>query len=120
MDVTANARESTELLKAVADPNRLRILKCLQVRPACVCELVQATGMPQPRVSRHLKVLRDAGLVVDSREAQWVLYALAGVARGTPEAELLALVARWLEDAPQTVADRERLSRATREHRVPA
>ena len=113
--MTDDARQATRLLQAAADPNRLRILKCLQVRPCCVCELVQATGMPQPRVSRHLRILRDAGLVTDARDAQWVEYSLRQAERGSAEAGILALVSRWLEQDEQTIADRKRLARATRE-----
>jgi len=110
----------TRILQAVADPNRLRILKCLQIRPCCVCELVQATGIPQPRVSRHLKVLRDAGLVTNARDAQWVEYSIARAQRGTPEPHLLTLIARWLEDDGQVLADRKRLATASREQCVTA
>lgn len=108
------------ILQAVADPNRLRILKCLQIRPCCVCELVQATGIPQSRVSRHLKVLRDAGLVTNARDAQWVEYSVVKAERGTPEAHLLALIDRCLEDDEQVTADRERLATTTREQCVTA
>lgn len=107
--------EAAQLLKAVADPNRLRIIKCLQFRPACVCELVQATGMPQPRISRHLRTLRDAGLVEDRRDAQWVEYTLADAAPNSLCADLITLVCGWLEDSPQTIADREKLALASRE-----
>ncbi len=109
----------TRILQAVADPNRLRILKCLQIRPCCVCELVQATGIPQSRVSRHLKVLRDAGLVTNARDAQWVEYSIARAQRGTPEPHLLTLIARWLEEDEQVMADRKRLATASREQFPP-
>ena len=116
MLMPSGIRATVRLLQAVADPSRLRILKCLQDRPCCVCELVQATGMPQPRVSRHLRVLRDAGLVADARDAQWVEYRVAEADRDSPEADTLALVSRWLEDDEQTVADRARLATTSREH----
>lgn len=108
-------RRLSTLLSALADPNRLRILKCLQVRKACVCELVQALDMPQPRVSRHLKWLRDAGLVLDSRDAQWVEYSLAPAPKGSPEAALLELVGQALKDCPQARRDRKRLKASKRE-----
>ncbi len=107
-------RRMTTLLRAVADPNRMRILKCLQARPACVCELVQALGLPQPRVSRHLKTLRDAGLVVNTRNAQWVEYALAQVEPNTPQGHLFAFLRDWLEDDRQVIADRVALDKAHR------
>ncbi len=107
-------RDISALLTAVSDENRLRIIKCLQVRPACVCELVQALDLPQPRISRHLKWLRDAGLVTDAREAQWVEYSLVQAPEGSPEAQLLELLAGWLRDDPTVAADTRRLHAATR------
>ena len=109
-----NLRAFCRLLRAAADPVRLRLLKCLEVRPACVCELMQATGLPQARVSRHLKDLRESGLVVDRRDAQWVEYSLVEADDGTPEACVLALVRNQLEGAPQVIEDRRRLARASR------
>jgi ArsR family transcriptional regulator len=112
-------RDQVRVLDAVADENRMRILKCLQVRPACVCELVQATLMPQPRVSRHLRILRDAGLVSDARDAQWVEYSLAAADSDSPVGRVLALVAEWLEDDPQVVEDRGRYETASRDQCAP-
>ena len=109
-----DVRGMARLLQAVADPTRLRLLKCLQVRPACVCELMQATELPQPRVSRHHKILRDSGLLEDRRDAQWVEYSLAWVEEGTAEADVLGLVAGQLADDPEVIADRRRLAAASR------
>ncbi len=110
---------AVRLLEACADSNRLRILKCLQVRPACVCELVQALQVPQPRVSRHLRTLRDAGLVVDSRDAQWVEYSLAPREKDSDVEALWTLIDGGLESDPQIVADRKGLETATRDQCVP-
>lgn len=105
------------LLQAVADPNRLRILGCLLVRPACVCELVQATGLPQSRVSRHLGILKNAGLVQDRREAQWVEYSVVAAADGSPEAAVLRLVDQLLVREASMEEDRARLAVAFRASR---
>jgi DNA-binding transcriptional ArsR family regulator len=63
--------------EGVADPNRIIILYTLDEKPRNVTELATALGMPQPTVSRHLKVLRERGLVVAERQAQAVQYSLA-------------------------------------------
>ncbi len=62
-------KEMVKVFKAVADPNRIRILKMLQQKKMCVCELSAVLGITQPSVSRHLSMLRDAGLVRDERDA---------------------------------------------------
>ncbi len=69
-------KEMVKVFKAVADPNRIRILKMLQLKKMCVCELSAVLGITQPSVSRHLSMLRDAGLVRDERDAQWINYEL--------------------------------------------
>ncbi len=65
-----------EMLQALGEPTRLRILNCLQAAPLFVSDLVLILDLPQPTVSRHLKVLRDLGLVRDTPIAQFVLYRL--------------------------------------------
>ena len=62
---------------ALADPTRLRCLLLLTVEgELCVCELTHALGESQPKVSRHLATLRDAGIVSDRREGLWIHYRL--------------------------------------------
>lgn len=65
------------LFRALGDRTRLRCLALL-VREGelCVCELTRALDAPQPRISRHLAQLRDAGLVHDRRRGQWVFYGI--------------------------------------------
>ncbi|MBU1191069.1 MAG: metalloregulator ArsR/SmtB family transcription factor [Gammaproteobacteria bacterium] len=63
--------------KALSDPTRLRCLMLLaSERTLCVCELTHALDMIQPKISRHLALLRDAGIVQDQKQGQWVYYRL--------------------------------------------
>ena len=67
-----------ELLKLFSDPTRLRTLALLlQEGELCVCELTYALGVIQPKISRHLATLRDAGIVLDQRAGKWVYYRIA-------------------------------------------
>jgi len=85
------------LMKALSDPNRVKIIKMLQRRHMCVCELQAALGIAQPTVSNHLKALEDAGIVDSAKEGQWVNYSLA--AGETEYARtLLGHLKTWLED----------------------
>lgn len=65
-----------KVLKAIADPNRLKIIKMLEQREHCVCELQEVLGIAQPTVSKHMGILENAGLVDKRREAKFVLYFL--------------------------------------------
>jgi ArsR family transcriptional regulator len=66
----------TKILKALADHNRLRIVAALHMREACVCELVWALDIQQSNLSRHLRVLENAGLVLAERCGNWMIYRL--------------------------------------------
>jgi len=105
----ADFERAAELLDAVSNVNRLRILKCLQARAAYVCELVEATGIPQPRVSKHLGILRNAGLVSMSRDGQLVECACVGSEASPQVKALLDFVVDWLGEDDEVIADRERL-----------
>lgn len=65
------------LFTAFADPTRLRIMNALAAGELCVCDLVELLGLPQPKVSQHLMLLRDAGLVEARRERKFAYYRLA-------------------------------------------
>ncbi|MBT6147008.1 MAG: metalloregulator ArsR/SmtB family transcription factor, partial [Gemmatimonadetes bacterium] len=65
-----------EIFKACADETRLRILVLLGEGQLCVCEIVDVLDMPQGKISRHLAVLRRAGLVEDERRGTWIHYSL--------------------------------------------
>ncbi len=65
-----------EVFRACADETRLRVLLLLRARELCVCELVEVLAMAQGKVSRHLAVLKRAGLVRSRREGTWIYYAL--------------------------------------------
>ncbi len=70
-------RSVTDLFRALADPTRLRCIVLLQREgELCVCELTHALGESQPKISRHLAQLRDAGIVADRRRGIWIHYRL--------------------------------------------
>ncbi len=69
--------EPTGLFATLADTTRLRLLMLLSHAPSlCVCHLVETLNEPQPKLSKHLGILREMGLVSDERKAQWVHYSL--------------------------------------------
>lgn len=76
---------------ALADPHRRMVLELVRERPRVVGELVERLGISQPATSKHLRVLREAGLVVARPEAQRRVYEL----RGAPLAELDAWLAPY-------------------------
>jgi DNA-binding transcriptional ArsR family regulator len=63
-----------KILKALADPTRLRIVLLLSRRELCVCELMFILGMEQSRISHHMRILREAGIAEDVRDGRWIIY----------------------------------------------
>ena len=74
--VADEATVPIELLKALAEPRRWRIIELLSCEELCVCHLAEDLGIAQPLVSHHLRVLRDAGLVESEKFRQWTYYRL--------------------------------------------
>lgn len=64
------------IFKALSDETRIRILKLLEKGELCVCNIVAALDMIQPKVSFHLSVLKEAGLVKDRKQGKWVHYCI--------------------------------------------
>jgi ArsR family transcriptional regulator, arsenate/arsenite/antimonite-responsive transcriptional repressor len=85
-----------DVLKALSDPTRMRILALLGSGEVCVCHVHTALGIPQPTASRHLAHLKKAGLVQSCKIGLWVHYCL----RRLPDAQLQAVV-----DAARTAAE---------------
>jgi ArsR family transcriptional regulator, arsenate/arsenite/antimonite-responsive transcriptional repressor len=92
-------------LKALADGNRLRILRLLLDHPRCVCELTAALGIAQPTVSKHLSILEEAGWLDKNRQGTFINYELvSGVDPEDHRAGLLAILGPWLKEDPEMTA----------------
>jgi ArsR family transcriptional regulator len=106
--------EMVRMLKALADPTRIRIAQLLSTRDElCVCELVDALGVAQYSISRHLGVLKAAGLVDDWRQGKWMHYALGRDLSSDDRAVITAVCARTRADA-RTRQDLRRLEQHLR------
>jgi SAM-dependent methyltransferase len=102
--------KASRIFSALADPTRVRILMLLRAMELSVGELAQVLGQSQPRVSRHVKILIDAGLAERRKEGSWVFLSLGPRRRIEP---LFQLVDRWAEldgEDPWTAADAARLA----------
>jgi len=91
-------KDFLKVTKALSDPNRVKILKMLQHKVMCVCEIQVALGIAQPTASKHLKILEEAGMVNSQRDCQWVNYYPADGRDNPYAATLLGTLRHWLED----------------------
>ena len=105
--------ELIKVFKALSDETRMRMLHLLMDGELCVCEIMQALGISQTRASRNLGILRDAGLLKDRRDGQWVHYSLnQGVA--AEYLKLMELVNSLLKEDQTMVEDKKKLEKAVK------
>ena len=103
-------------IKALADANRLRIIRLLMDRPRCVCELQKALAITQPSVSNHLRILEEAGLVNKKRSGQFIEYYLVPPNDHTDQqAALMGHLIPWLQIDPELAAFSEQVTNIDRQ-----
>jgi len=102
-----------KVLKALADKNRIRILKLLQMRKMCVCELASVLGIAQPSTSRHLKKLKAACLIEDEQEGFWTNYFLSKTNNSCCRV-LTKKIYEWLKEDPVVKRDLKRAKKIDR------
>ncbi|MEZ4551818.1 MAG: metalloregulator ArsR/SmtB family transcription factor [Desulfobacterales bacterium] len=89
------------VMKALSDPSRVKIMKMLQHRALCVCEIQAALKFAQSTTSKHLQILQDAGLITSKKEGLWVNYSLADGSESPYAASLIGSLRHWLESDPE-------------------
>lgn len=87
-----------KVMKALSDRTRVKIIKMLQGREMCVCELQAALELAQPSVSKHLRILEEAGLVESRKAGMWVNYRLADTADSIYAGQMQSILRDWLND----------------------
>lgn len=73
---TVEIEKAATILKLLGDKTRLTMLKMLDTNDYCVCEFVEIFKVSQPAISQHVRKLKDAGLVRETRRGQWIIYSL--------------------------------------------
>lgn len=106
--------ENIKFFKALADPNRVRILKMLAGKTLCVCELQSVLGLAVSTVSNHLAVLKDAGLIKEEKEGKWINYSLNYNADDQRIPELIDSLDFWIKDDKQIKEDLKKIMKVDR------
>lgn len=103
-----------KIFKALGDWNRLRIVKILQQRSLCVCEITAILELATSTVSSHLSILKEAEIIYDKKDGKWVDYHLNIRPGNLFVAGLLPLITFWLNDDEQVKSDLEKLKSSDR------
>ena len=104
----------SKIFKALGDKNRLRIVKMLQLKPLCVCEITSVLNLATSTVSKHLSILREAGLIKDKKDGKWVDYYLSNNGNSHYISKISPLISNWLNEDEQILMDAEKLKTADR------
>ena len=107
-------RKLAKTFQALSDSNRIRILKMLEVRPLCVCEITEILQLANSTVSKHLSILRDADFITDEKDGKWVNYSLNSDKSTDYVNKLLPLISEWLPDDQMVTNDQTRVSEIDR------
>jgi len=75
-------------MESLSDPIRINILELMMNGEICVCDIVKVTGLSQSKISYHIKILKDSGLITDRQEGRWVYYKL--------DLEILSDIQNWM------------------------
>jgi len=102
-------REILDITKAMADGNRLRVLMALAGGELCVCQIVELLQLAPSTVSKHMSILRQAGLVEGRKDGRWMYYRLPGREASKAVRGAVAWARRSLAESPQTVQDARKL-----------
>jgi DNA-binding transcriptional ArsR family regulator len=102
-------RAFMRMTKALADPNRVRVLLALNDRELCVCQLTELLGLAPSTMSKHLSLLYHAGLIESRKEERWVFYRLPAKEADVTVREAIDWVQKSLGKDPQAAEDRRKL-----------
>ena len=106
--------ELLKILKALSDKNRLRIVKMLQQRSCCVCEITAVLEIATSTVSSHLSILKNVGIIEDVKDGKWVDYYLNTRTNNVFLNGMLPLLTFWLNNDEQVQADLKKLKTTDR------
>ena len=99
--------DKTIIFKALSDLNRLRILKALQRKVLCVCEIKELLGLANSTVSQHLKILKSSGFIVERKEGKWVNYMINPQPTDSRISSILASLDFWIDDERLIIKDKK-------------
>ena len=107
-------RNHLKVFKALSDKNRLRIVKMLEEKPMCVCEITAVLKLAPSTVSKHLSLLHEAELIEDKKDGKWVNYSLPKKSKIPFVSEILKLLRRSIKDDPAILTDMKKAVKVSR------
>lgn len=107
-------KEITNIFKALSDKNRLRILKMLQIKPLCVCEITGVLELATSTVSQHLSLLKSEGFITENKDGKWVNYFINPRPEDQRISAILSALDFWIGDDEIFESDRKKIKTINR------
>ncbi|MGF7180559.1 ArsR/SmtB family transcription factor [Tunturiibacter psychrotolerans] len=111
MATRQKAFDIERFFQALGDNTRLRLLNLMGDQEICVCYFVEILNQPQPKISRHLAYLRNAGIVTTRRDGKWMHYRIV-MPPNEGAARVLQEILQWFREEKSMQADRAKLTKA--------
>jgi len=106
--------DKTKLFKSLSDSNRLRILKMLQVKPLCVCEITDVLQLATSTVSKHLSILKGTGFIIEEKDGKWVNYMINPRPDDQRISSILSTLEFWIADQKIINEDKAKVTKVDR------
>lgn len=106
--------EKTKIFKSLSDPNRLRILKMLQTKSLCVCEITDILQLATSTVSKHLSILKAVGFIIEEKDGKWVNYSINPRPSDPRISSILSTLDFWISDESAIIADKVKVQKVNR------
>ena len=106
--------EKTKIFKALSDPNRLRILKMLQTKSLCVCEITDVLRLATSTVSKHLSILKSTGFIIETKDGKWVNYLINPRPSDARISSVLSTLDFWISDDQMIISDKQKVQKVDR------
>ena len=106
--------EKTKIFKSLSDPNRLRILKMLQTKSLCVCEITDILRLATSTVSKHLSILKAAGFIIEEKDGKWVNYLINPRPSDARISSIISTLDFWISDEKVITNDKQRVQKVDR------
>lgn len=102
-------KESNNIFKVLSDQNRLRILKMLQIKPLCVCEITDVLQLAASTVSQHLSLLKKEEFILEDRDGKWVNYLINQSPSDQRISAILSQLDFWIGDNELIESDKQKV-----------
>jgi len=101
--------DPTNIFKTLSDKNRLRILKMLQSKPLCGCEISSILNLAASTVSQHVGLLKDSGFIIEYKDGRWTNYSINHNSDDKRVIAILTSLDFWIGDLEQVDSDKDKL-----------